>query len=1202
MRKNVNQLIIALLALLGLPLFGNAQNVTISPSSGQLIAAKTYEGEVGSQYGWSALWHHNQLALTLVVSDKGDLTASNRLKDPAGDISLDSSQGLYVVGGGSTASTHLNISLPKGYRFTGYRMVWLNNMNGKKINGVQYVSMSKTIYETGKDFDISNPLAYTPEMPSENDEEEYTIERTSKTPTDMTNQLYFLFDHESTGYYGATLKYCELYFTADATFETDLKPTSDDQLIADGKNMVLAPFYTDKLDLGPITPNKMSSGNTYLSYVYSNVKDLQAYNYLYQENAVTGDTLPAEASKGDIQVLKNSGDYYYAVGNNTYYVETPIRTFTQTNDTVPLGYRIVGATVTYNYGTKADATAKRYYITHTVSGLFGSSTYYLQPNASWDTDVVYWEYTADGKLKSGDYYLYVTSSGGNGRNRYYYLSYTTSETSASKFTLDETNGRVMYNSMYVYYYSSWGNTYARLTSDASSAATLGSEGSSNPAFTPAPYTLKVYSADGTSFQTVNVSESNPSGTITLDNLNNDAIKFSVEGLPEGAKALVQVSLKLETLNPFVNTLDIVCHSHVPNTPSLTQTFTSNDFQVVGGKFDFYVPSGFLGNTDETKKCYFTFENLFSKYGDEDGTYPTSDASSHHSRYFFVKSEYWNDVAGDGKQYQASGNEDYKTKSKTLYYGLVPYKYNNIDQLVNTNTSSETTSLKEFPFSEEKYKNQEADGTGGFYNNRELAPNDSDAYYLFTGDETRWNIAPTKAMEHRFFAYYELKIKLNVKDYTAKCKLTPLYTKTCYNGDGTYKDLPMYGGTFVAIDKETGNEMDAGQAWLTVPDMAASLTAALHEIDPSYSGKQVLYLDYTHLYSIYLPERAAMDSMKAKLNPNCLFYFPVTTPYNDNNFAQMQKSGNFRACANIVLTDKQPFFAPYNITVPAENYAQYTRQITVPKNGKVALATVMLPFTLETTDGLHTNRDSLCSFSMNTMKANGCISLTQEELETPQRFNQQMQFEPISGTSEANKPYMIKVEKAPADANISFIAQQYGSDVIATPSMNSDYTITGESATGTLGGDTYTFVNYGSYAGKKIALEGDSHEDVFYFSGGMYLNINNLHKELQYLYSNPFRAYYKYTSTAGSKSANGFNVSFSDPILTGIDTPLATQADLRVASGKGRLTITSTVSQDVRIISASGALVRRMDMQAGQTQTVLLPAGIYIINNTKIIVK
>lgn len=51
MRKNVNQLIIALLALLGLPLFGNAQNVTISPSSGQLIAAKTYEGEVGSQYG-----------------------------------------------------------------------------------------------------------------------------------------------------------------------------------------------------------------------------------------------------------------------------------------------------------------------------------------------------------------------------------------------------------------------------------------------------------------------------------------------------------------------------------------------------------------------------------------------------------------------------------------------------------------------------------------------------------------------------------------------------------------------------------------------------------------------------------------------------------------------------------------------------------------------------------------------------------------------------------------------------------------------------------------------------------------------------------------------------------------------------------------------------------------------------------------------
>lgn len=66
-------------SLYGLNAFG--QNVTISPSSGSLIAALTYENEVGFQNGWSALWRHQQLPLTLHVSDKPDLTPSGVLKE-----------------------------------------------------------------------------------------------------------------------------------------------------------------------------------------------------------------------------------------------------------------------------------------------------------------------------------------------------------------------------------------------------------------------------------------------------------------------------------------------------------------------------------------------------------------------------------------------------------------------------------------------------------------------------------------------------------------------------------------------------------------------------------------------------------------------------------------------------------------------------------------------------------------------------------------------------------------------------------------------------------------------------------------------------------------------------------------------------------------------------------------------------------------
>ncbi len=231
------------------------QNVTISPSSGHLIAGLTYTGEVGFEQGWSSLWRHNQLPLTLHVSDKKDLTSSGVLKDPAGNISLDKSQNLYVVDGGASVSTLMSLSLPKGFRFTGYRIVLLNNINGKTINSANHASMSKRLYETGSTFDYENPLASTASMGSTNETKDYVIERTSKTASDMTNNLYFYFWHEKNGFYGATIKSIELYFTAEAEFAAEGVPGAPDEIIANGVNMVGSEFTTGKLDLGVVKPN-----------------------------------------------------------------------------------------------------------------------------------------------------------------------------------------------------------------------------------------------------------------------------------------------------------------------------------------------------------------------------------------------------------------------------------------------------------------------------------------------------------------------------------------------------------------------------------------------------------------------------------------------------------------------------------------------------------------------------------------------------------------------------------------------------------------------------------------------------------------------------------------------------------------------------------------------------------------------------------
>lgn len=1166
----------------------HAQNVTISPSSGKLVAGLTYEGEIGFQHGWSSLWRHNQLPLTLTVSDKNLITESGVLKDPAGDIILDAPQNLYVLMSGSPLTTefHMGISLPKGYRFTGYRIVLLNNMNGKSIGGLNVTGMDKIFYETGSDFNINNYKVKTPTMPAQNEEREYVIERTSTTETDMGNNLYFLLHHTVAGFYAVTLKSCELYFTAEGAFDASVNPGKPTNIISEGVNMVGSAFLTSKLDLGEIKPHT-KNGVTFYSYNFNNVKELSAQNWLYQEDAVTADKkLPATAGSGSIQALKNDNKLYYALGNNTYYIETPTSTNSQDGTNIPLGYRITGAKIKYHYGTEAGSQ----YVNEngdgqSVSGDIKFGSLYLRRDATWGKRQDSWEFTADGKLrikKSGwsskYYYLKVDRT-----DNTYYIRSTTKASEASTFSIS--GNRIKYGNLFLVHTNY--NNPQLTTSDANAATWNHSPNNNvlNPAFKPSPYTLKIYNTNKDNVtQTVNVNAGDD-GELVLTNLNNDAIKFQVEGLAEGTKALITFELTLEALNPFINSIDIVCHSLAENGPTLMQQFTSNDFQVSGGKFIFYVPQDFFGGGEQ--KCRFTFENLYSKYGDN--TYANADP--HHARYFFVKSPYYNTY--NGQQYSTTGNEPAADKIHSEMCGDKPFKYSNIDEL-DPNTSGGTTTLEEYPYSEALYMSQ----GGSFSSNIVLAVNDEKPCYLFTADETRWNIAPTTAWEHRYYAYYLMDLKLETKDYVAKCELTKLYNTTCYN-NGAEADLPMYGGVFKALDAVTGAEIPSESAYLTVPMMKQALIDELAGVGAT--GKQVLYLDYTNLYSVHIPEKTEMDAMKAELNPNCLIFFPVRSSFNEDNYIQKKLSGAFLSCRNIVITDRQPFYSPYKITVPAENYATYTRQITIPKNGKVANATLILPFALDLQVGTHTNRDGLCSFTVNKMNASNCLAIAESDDNTPLNYIGNAYFSPITESkTEANVPYIVKVLTAPTDNAISFIATQYGAEVISTKNSNmaSDYTFKGESATGTIAGSTYNFTNYGSYSGKKVNRD----EQIFYFSRNMYLNSKNLHPSLQYVYVYPFRSYYKYSGSAGAKDLTALNVLYGEnDIPTGIDEA-AEKPDMAVIVGSRTLTFATTTDRQILVLRTDGTTVNRLSMKAGETRTITLPAGVYIVNGKKIIVK
>lgn len=107
------------------------------------MAALTEDHEVGFQNGWSSLWRHDQLPLSLTVADYPDLTPSGELKRPAGNIAIENNE--LVLLGGMTRNLYMEVSLPKGYRITGYTLVMKNNLNGKTVRGMKLGEVTKKI-------------------------------------------------------------------------------------------------------------------------------------------------------------------------------------------------------------------------------------------------------------------------------------------------------------------------------------------------------------------------------------------------------------------------------------------------------------------------------------------------------------------------------------------------------------------------------------------------------------------------------------------------------------------------------------------------------------------------------------------------------------------------------------------------------------------------------------------------------------------------------------------------------------------------------------------------------------------------------------------------------------------------------------------------------------------------------------------------
>lgn len=1137
----------------------SAQTVSISPKTGNVISAVSY-GNENHVRNYGGVWVHDQLPLTLLTSDKAELTDDGLVKEHANNVGVEKGK-LGLISGHDNIKNHMTLSLPKGYRFTSYKIV-LNYETWHENNN----AVATTFRETKSDFETNYAKVYV-----EKNAKKVTLTRTSLSGDDMGNILYFLQDHIN-GHSTVSVESFTITFECTDKFGEILRP--DISKPHSPVACIGLPFKTERVDLGPITRQTVKDYTSY-KYDYTKVKDLQAYFLFYDMSGIVGGTaVPGTVGNRSIQALVNTDERtFLGLKNGTYWLEVP--TDAQDGTTrIPVGYRIVGARVVYSNSLDPDINpGDDIYITD-------GKGRYMNADLKFTSTKVAWKYGTDKKVST-------TSENKTVYLRHYSSWWSVSlstTTKASQATAYETDGLNLYygsnSRSYVISCDDDGNATYNVANSYAVVAKV-NHGVSNTSFT-----IKLYDKTGKDVaHEATVNAGHPSGDLVLERINNDAIMLQVEGLEENNLAYVCLEVQLEALNPYIDKMDIVC-TLGDGKKQIKNHYLADDFTIgTNGKVDFSVPTNF-----GTENLRFTFEGLHSKNADD--TYPGG-TKGEYSRYHFVQSQYYN-LIGENLQDHREEAADYNHCDDKLVVSVAgdrAFTCNNSDNFKAGMSGDGTFVYEEYRYSNEKYKAQGCQW-------REITVNSGDDYvdhYLIVCDETRYNIAPTTTPRHAYYAYYSTSMRLNREDYEPVITYTRLYNNAMLEGGF---DNNFYAGVKVTLKVKSGNAMSEGTGYVYAKQV-------IDKMKESANGKpvdlsHVLYVDLSNVNTVIMSENDAaigkLSDIKALVGKNALIYLPQGVTASLDNVATKSEAGDdFNAENDIVLTDKLPFYSPYDIRVNANNEVVYNRTIIKDNNTKKWVSVVM-PFTLalDPETGTYSQPADGGEFTFFTMKADNSFSSTGE------RYEVNGHFTPCSGVSktEANKPYLVNIDKYPdsaTDDNVMFTLRQRGTTIVKTPSS-----FDGETAQGTVDDKAMSLVNRGTYSGEKIAKD----KGVFYFNKDLFVSSLNLDERYPDVYVLPFRTWYdcvgspnravRYIRISTEPNTNTTNIS-----QVAVD---AVDAGFDCSANSGMLTVKATKDVRVSVRAISGKTLGVAMLRAGDSRTFSLPNGIYVVNGTKVMVR
>lgn len=1019
-----------------------------------------------------------------------------------------------------------------------------------------------------------------------------TMQRTSMSNTDMGNILYFKQDHPTANNGSSWIDIVSFVITFECTdkFDENLRPGVP--TLASGVSCLALPFQTQRVDLGPITQKTVNEYTSY-KYDYNNVKDLKADFLLYDNAGIVGDAAkPGTTGDGCISSIYDGGTYtYIGLKNNTYWLETPTDAVAQGNVNIPVGYRIVGARLVYeNNITENIKKGDNIYITDGKGN-------YMNDKLEFTATKVLWNYAANGKLstKSGSSTVYLRhEESGALFWKTYSLKTTTDSDKASAFNTDGTS--LFYGSgtnSYIISYDSNGKAAYNITQSNAIAINSAATSADNS------FTVRMFDKTGNGVaQKVTVNKDNPTGDIVLEKLNNDAIKFQIEGLAADQLAYVCLQVQLEALNPYIDKMDISC-TQPSGEKKLKNQYLADDFTIgTNGKVEFAVPTNF-----GTTGLRFAFEGLHHKNADE--TYLNIGSVGKHSRYHFVRSEYY-DLIDENLQGHRSeaADYDYTKKIEVKKAGDKAFECNNSD-IFKAGTYGDGT----YYYEENRYSNAAYATQGGTW--KEMVVNNGDDYvkrYLVVCDETRYNIAPTTTPRHAFYAYYSTDLKLSTVNYVPELTYTKVYNDAVV--PNTY-DANYYVGVKVSLKDTDDRPIAAGQGYVyakqIIDKIAEDITSK--KVNAPVDAKHILYFDASNIKSLLFsdtdPSWGTLADLKTQLGDNALLYMPEGVTANLKNVVTKSLSGDdFVSENDIELVDQQPFFAPYSIRLNAANEVVYKRTVTLNHNETKKWVSLMLPFTVavDTETGSYVQTKDNCAFTFYTMNTDNTFSNAQETGEYI--YEADAHFSPYKGqfVTKPNQSYVVSIDKMEETNSdkVLFVVRQSGSTIEATPATPEQPLIQGETATGKIKGEATTLVNYGSYCGVKVPKT----NGIFYFNKDKFISSLLLDERFQDVYVLPFRSYYACQN--GANNVRYLNISLEPNTETSwIDNATetaTTSAGFMFSAETGKLTITATKDLRTNIRNINGQTIDTTSLKAGETRTVALPSGIYMVNGTKVVVR